>query len=222
MRTIILLSMLFILSPVWSQTLYRCVGSGGKIEYRDFPCGATDRPQPQPPVPPQNRAPSSTSGATNPSLDASLRSLGFDGYAGYQRARQTCLALLSSADLTGVGKNCALSDKNCLARAADIMNARSRQLVNTPAWRQNQCDAVVQLERGAGGGSATSGTYTIDVSHNDELFIVNGEKFKAKTYCFNMERGDRVKFIEGSPFGACASARLLNIRTERICDVWCE
>ena len=64
--------------------------------------------------------------------------------------------------------------------------------------------------------------YEIQVSHNDELFIINGEKFKAKTYCFNMEKGDRVIFVSGSPYGACATAKLLNLRTQKICDVWCE
>jgi hypothetical protein len=68
--------------------------------------------------------------------------------------------------------------------------------------------------------SATS--YEIEVSHNDELFIINGEKYKAKTYCFGMERGDRVIFLEGSPYGSCSSANLLNLRTNRTCNVWCE
>jgi hypothetical protein len=64
--------------------------------------------------------------------------------------------------------------------------------------------------------------YVVEVSHNDELFIINGEKFEAQTYCFNMFEGDRVIFLEGSPFGACASAKLLNLRTENVCNVWCE
>lgn len=68
--------------------------------------------------------------------------------------------------------------------------------------------------------AATS--YEIEVSHNDELFVINGEKFEAKVYCFNMEEGDRVVFLEGSPFGACASAKLLNLRTKATCEVWCE
>lgn len=64
--------------------------------------------------------------------------------------------------------------------------------------------------------------YEIEVSHNDELFIINGEKYEAKTYCFGMEEGDRVIFIEGSPYGACASAEILNLRTKQVCEVWCE
>lgn len=65
-------------------------------------------------------------------------------------------------------------------------------------------------------------SYEIQVSHNDELFIINSEKYEAKTYCFNMEKGDRVVFIEGSPLGVCVSATLVNLRTNRTCEVWCE
>jgi hypothetical protein len=65
-------------------------------------------------------------------------------------------------------------------------------------------------------------SYAVEVSHNDELFIINGEKFEAQTYCFNMEEGDPVIFLEGNPFGACASAVILNLRTKEKCDVWCQ
>jgi len=65
-------------------------------------------------------------------------------------------------------------------------------------------------------------SYEIEVSHNDELFIINGERFEAKTYCFNMEEGDRVIFLEGSPLGVCVSAEVLNLRTNQRCELWCE
>lgn len=65
-------------------------------------------------------------------------------------------------------------------------------------------------------------SYEIEVAHNDELFIINGEKFEAQTYCLGWEEGDEVLFLEGSPFGACASAELQNLRTREKCDVWCE
>lgn len=64
--------------------------------------------------------------------------------------------------------------------------------------------------------------YIIQFSVNDEIFIINGEKFQAKTYCFGMEKGDPVIFLEGRPNGACASAEILNLRTEKSCRVWCE
>ncbi|MDP1686475.1 hypothetical protein [Hydrogenophaga sp.] len=64
--------------------------------------------------------------------------------------------------------------------------------------------------------------YLIETSHNDELFIINGEKFEAKTYCFNMDEDDEVVFLEGSPFGVCVSATLLNLRTRDKCEVWCD
>lgn len=69
--------------------------------------------------------------------------------------------------------------------------------------------------------SAKSG-YLIEVAHNDELFIINGEKYEAQTYCLGWEEGEEVIFLEGSAFGACASAKLLNINRRETCDVWCE
>jgi len=65
-------------------------------------------------------------------------------------------------------------------------------------------------------------SYVIEIAHNDDLFIINGERFEAQTYCLGWEKGDRVLFLEGSPFGACASAELYNLRTREKCSVWCE
>jgi hypothetical protein len=64
-------------------------------------------------------------------------------------------------------------------------------------------------------------SYEVQASVNDESFLINGEKFKAKTFCFNMEQGDQVIFMVGSPLGVCATATLYNIRTRRTCEVWC-
>jgi hypothetical protein len=69
---------------------------------------------------------------------------------------------------------------------------------------------------------ARRSVYVIEASADDETFVINGQVFKAKTYCFDFDKGDRVIFLEGSPLGACASAKLLNLRTEKICDCWCE
>lgn len=64
--------------------------------------------------------------------------------------------------------------------------------------------------------------YEVEASSNDEIFVINGEKYEAKTYCFNVDEGDKVIFLEGSPYGACASAKFLNLRTKKTCEVWCE
>jgi len=64
--------------------------------------------------------------------------------------------------------------------------------------------------------------YEIETSINDEKFIINGELFEAKTYCFDMEEGDMVVFIEGNANGACASAKFINLRNGNVCEVWCE
>ena len=71
-------------------------------------------------------------------------------------------------------------------------------------------------------GTRSGRGYLVEAAVDDETFVINGQTFKAKTYCFGLERGDRVLFVEGSPFGACASAKLLNLRNDKICEVWCE
>ncbi|MCB0486655.1 MAG: hypothetical protein KDC47_10705 [Flavobacteriaceae bacterium] len=82
--------------------------------------------------------------------------------------------------------------------------------------------ALHQQPRDLSSDSTSKPSHKIEVSYNDELFIINGEKFKAKTYCFNMKEGDAVIFIEGSALGSCASATLVNLRTKNKCEVWCE
>jgi hypothetical protein len=64
--------------------------------------------------------------------------------------------------------------------------------------------------------------YEIEAVSNDETFIINGEVFKARTYCLGWEKDDRVIFLEGDPSGACVSAALYNRRTKDTCEVWCE
>lgn len=64
--------------------------------------------------------------------------------------------------------------------------------------------------------------YEIEAEHNDEIFIINGEKFKAMTFCLGWYAGQHVVFLEGSPLGACASAELYNIERREKCRVWCE
>ena len=65
-------------------------------------------------------------------------------------------------------------------------------------------------------------SYKIEASSNDETFIINGEVFKAKTYCFSFDKGDRVIFVEGSAYGTCVSAVLYNKNNKKTCHVWCE
>lgn len=64
--------------------------------------------------------------------------------------------------------------------------------------------------------------YTIETAHNDNLFIINGEKYEAQTFCFGWSEGDKVIFLNGSPLGACTTAKLLNLRLRKDCMVWCE
>lgn len=63
--------------------------------------------------------------------------------------------------------------------------------------------------------------YYIQASVNDEKFIIDNEVYEAKTYCFNMDKGDPVIFVDGTP-GICVSATLFNARSNQKCEVWCE
>jgi hypothetical protein len=70
-------------------------------------------------------------------------------------------------------------------------------------------------------GSALAATeYEIQAAVNDEKFVIDGERYEAKTYCLEWEQGDQVLFVEGTP-GACVSAVLFNKRRRQRCEVWC-
>ncbi|MDR2341796.1 MAG: hypothetical protein LBD84_01975 [Campylobacteraceae bacterium] len=64
--------------------------------------------------------------------------------------------------------------------------------------------------------------YEIEIAYNDELFVINGEKYEAKTYCLGWDEGDYIMFIKGSPYGTCTSATLYNKNKKETCEVWCE
>ena len=140
----------------------------------------------------------------------------------HKRQPGGCVSGLSIESVEGDGKVIKLDDGS-LWEVDDV------DTVDTGLWLATEdvvlCDGkiintdekesadVTPIRKGAG--------YTIEASANDETFVINGEIFKAQTYCFNFDKGDRVTFIEGSPSGACASAKLLNLRSGEMCEVWC-
>ena len=104
----------------------------------------------------------------------------------------------------------------------DLMAGRKQIEQLSATERQEVMTVLKAAERQGGGTGGSRPSYPIEVSHNDELFIINGEKFEARSYCFNMDEGDAVIFLDGSPHGVCTSATLLNLRTRDTCKVWCE
>jgi len=106
-------------------------------------------------------------------------------------------------------------------RSAGLHKLTDEELGNLNAWFG---ELAVRLftERTLGASRSGKREYPVEVSHDDELFIINGERFEARTYCFGVNEGDRVIFLEGSPYGACVSAEFLNLRTDKVCKVWCE
>ncbi len=133
------------------------------------------------------------------------------------------MELIRKNPLISNNLNCG-TDIQCLQREAEAVQKHFDALTQSPTWINNKCNIVAQIEYSnqARRPNPQGDAYAIDASYNDELFIINGEKFEAKTYCFNMEEGDEVLFIEGNPLGACAAATVINLRTRHKCELWCE
>ncbi len=64
-------------------------------------------------------------------------------------------------------------------------------------------------------------TYEIEAAANDESFVIDGDLYKAQTYCLGWDEGDEVIFMEGTA-GLCTSAELFNVGRRETCSVWCE
>jgi hypothetical protein len=64
--------------------------------------------------------------------------------------------------------------------------------------------------------------HVTEVSHGDAASIINREKYESKNNCFNMDEGAPLTYVEGSVFGACLSAVIVNQHTDQQCEVWCE
>ncbi len=109
-------------------------------------------------------------------------------------------------------------------QAAGLNKLGQEELAFLDTWLQKYAAMVLQRasQREREIEAAGQQSYLIEVSHHDELFMINGERFRAKTHCFNMLEGDRVIFLEGNPYGSCTTAVLVNLRTGETCEVWCE
>lgn len=131
--------------------------------------------------------------------DRAAQALGLTNFAHYQRNLNACANLVRG-----------------------YLNSREPKIwahLHRFEWSEYKCAAIAAANRASRPGTVS---YAIEVAHNDELFIINGEKFEAQAYCMGWEEGDQVLFLDGSPLGACASAELLNLRTKEKCNVWCE
>lgn len=107
-----------------------------------------------------------------------------------------------------------------LYRSCVIRESTALADMTIPPTAQAPAAAPLRGNRGPP-GRARQG-YLIELANNDELFIINGEKYKAKTYCLGWDEGEEVIFLKGSALGVCASATLLNVDRKEVCEVWCE
>jgi hypothetical protein len=106
-------------------------------------------------------------------------------------------------------RSCAMRESNGLSGTNRVPSAPTPRPV-----------AVPRAPRSTAGSGRTRNP--IEVAHNDVLLVINGVKLEAKTYCLGWDEGDSVVFLEGSAYGACASAKVLNLDKNEICDLWCE
>ena len=67
-----------------------------------------------------------------------------------------------------------------------------------------------------------SSSYVVQQAIADEFFVINDNRYRARTYCFNLDVGDQVLFTDGSPYGACSSASVVILKNRDRCDLWCE
>ena len=140
--------------------------------------------------------------------------------------RVVALLLLGSA-VVSTAQTPTISVKTLMTagefEAAGLAKLTKEEIAALDQWLARTLQRVAEAaNRPTAAPAPIAGTYPIEASVNDETFIINGEVFKAQTYCFNMNKGDRVKFVEGSALGACASAKFINMRTGAVCAVWCE
>ena len=97
-------------------------------------------------------------------------------------------------------------------RAAGLHKLTHKERAALDRWLERYTLRVMTVAK----GRSSTGGYEIEKVFSDgDKFIINGEVFEAQTFCFDYEKGDQVKFLEGSPIGACASAKLLNLRNQR-------
>ena len=154
--------------------------------------------------------------------EQSARALGFSDFKHFQQARSKCSELLIKNNIIWDSFNCG-DDMHCLQRETKAMQRRYKVLKQSSTWINNKCD-IVLMEDSSGNknnSGSSSDSYKIELSYNNELFIINSISYKARTNCYNMEKGDEVAFVDGIPQEACTSTTVINLRTNDKCELRC-
>lgn len=109
-------------------------------------------------------------------------------------------------------------------QATGLNKLTPEELQGLDSWLQKYVDqAIARATRRQGQvDDSRQQSYQIEVSHDDQYFVINGQKYRARTFCYNMLVGDRVIFLEGNEYGNCTTAVITNLRTGETCEVWCE
>jgi hypothetical protein len=109
-------------------------------------------------------------------------------------------------------------------QAAGLTKLTPEELQVLDKWLQRYTDQVLAQATQRQGlvDDTQQKSYQIEVSHDDQYFVINGQNYRARTFCYNMLVGDRVIFLEGNEYGNCTTAVITNLRTGQTCEVWCE
>lgn len=236
MFKIIAIAVLLSLPTIGNAQIYRCTSETGTIIFSEVPCAddADVVPSHRLNVNVHDRNIDRKTNSNYSSQQGTNRSTHTtDDFSGprqlFSQAKDACLRVISQKLPTSIINICG-SDILCLQSEAKHAQKDYKDIIMSQYWIANNCDIIIQIESEKKeranqlitDSKKSSRSYRIEVSHNDDFFIINGEKFKARTYCFNMNEGDKVVFTDGSPLGVCVSATILNLRTEKLCRLWCE
>lgn len=152
--------------------------------------------------------------ALTPSSFAATPAQPADSGAG-KSGMAACTALIDQYDLGAPLRSCPRGDKTCFGNAIKKMDVIYKTMTSQPSWHANNCSQVIAA-------SAPTPTDKITAAENHEVFIVNGNRYRAKTHCIGHYVGDPVTFIDGNRLGSCVAAKWVNKRNDATCEVWCE
>lgn len=207
-----------------AQPIFKCVNADGSVVFSNVPCvkpgGASEflgiGSTQQEPISEPSQIGQLHAGKD---LDSSARVLGFSNYQHFLHAKEVCISLLKSNPL--IGRSCG-ADAKCFQEEGAAMRQRFLALSQTGPWLTNNCGAVVRVLSTVAGETGARDEYVIEEAFDDEKFLINGSVFEAQSYCMDLNEGDRVIFVSGSPHGACSNAEVVNVMTGSKCSLWCE
>lgn len=105
---------------------------------------------------------------------------------------------------------------------SDVSVCDGNQLLNHDEDESVLVTPLNRLGAAASSSAPRELPHEIEAVSNSETFIINGEVYKARTYCHGFLKGDWVIFTDGSPYGSCSTATFIHSITGAVCHLRCE